>query len=161
LHIEASMSTLSKQERAVWRNFIESAWALLDILDTELQAESKLTLRWYDVLVHLEDAEHGLRMNELAERILSSQSGLTRVVDRMDEAGLVRRERPPDDRRVVQVLITPKGIRTLQAAREVHHRGIQEHFAAHLDTQDLAAMMGGLEKAREHVRSLRPGRISA
>lgn len=154
------MSSLDPRARDAWRVFIECAWALLDILDSELQAERKLTLRWYDALVHLEDANEGLRMNELASRMLSSQSGLTRVIDRMDEAGLVRRERPPDDRRVVQVYITPNGLQTLHAAREVHRRGIQQHFASRLEQQDLEAIIGALEKVRGHVRSLRPGRVS-
>ena len=126
-----------------------------------MQAERKLSLRWYDVLVHLEDAEEGLRMNELASLILASTSGLTRVIDRMDEAGLVRRERPPDDRRVVEVYITPKGLETLHSAREVHRRGIDEHFAAHLDDQELEALTRALQRVRDHVRPLRPGRVSS
>ena len=126
----------------------------------ELQSDQDLTLRWYDVLVQLEEAEDGLRMNELAGRILFSKSGLTRVVDRMEEAGLVRRERPAEDRRVVEVFITPAGLETLQAARAVHRRGVQEHFVQHLDERELAALGHALENVRGHVRPLRPGRIS-
>lgn len=140
--------------------FIESAWALIDILDAELQSERQLTLVWYDALVHLEDATDGLSMTELANRILASKSGLTRVIDRMEAAGLVRRERPPEDRRVVKVLVTPKGHETLQDARAVHHRGIQEHYVQHLSQRELAALTSALEKIREHVRPLRPGRVS-
>ncbi len=154
------MSSLTRKEAVAWRAFIECAWALLDILDSELQAERDITLRWYDVLVHLEDADDGLRMNELASRILSSQSGLTRVIDRMDEAGLVRRERPPEDRRVVLVHITASGLETLHAAREVHRRGIAEHFVHQLDQHDLDGLAQALQKVREHVRPLRPGRVS-
>ena len=103
----------------------------------------------------------GLPMNELAARILSSKSGLTRVVDRMEEAGLVRRERPPDDRRVVRVLITPKGIETLQAAREVHHLSIHQHFTEHLSDRELTGVANALGKVHRHVRPLRPERIGA
>ena len=84
---------------------------MIDILDSELQSERGISLRWYDVLAHLEDADDGLRMSEVANRILSSKSGLTRVIDRMEDAGLVRRERPPDDRRVINIFITPAGLR--------------------------------------------------
>ncbi len=118
------MSSPTEEQLAGWRVFLESAFALIDILDAELQAEREMTLRWYDVLVHLEEAEDGLRMNELAGRILASKSGLTRVVDRMEEEGLVRRERPPGDRRVVQVSITPEGLEALHASRVVHYRSI-------------------------------------
>lgn len=154
------MSSPTPKQLAAWRVFLETAYALIDILDAELQAERGITLRWYDALVHLEEAESGLRMNELAGRILFSKSGLTRVVDRMEEAGLVRRERPADDRRVVNVLITQGGIDALQAARTVHRRGIQEHFVQHLDQGKLTALAHSLETVRDHVRPLRPGRIS-
>jgi DNA-binding MarR family transcriptional regulator len=154
------LSSPTHDQLAGWRTFIETAWALLDIVDVELQAERGLTLRWYDVLVHLEEATDGLRMNELAARILSSKSGLTRVVDRMDGAGLVRRERPPDDRRVVKVFLTPEGLEQLRAARDVHHRSIAEHFLEHLNDDGLAALAHALENVRDHVRPLRPGRIT-
>jgi DNA-binding MarR family transcriptional regulator len=154
------MSSPTTNQLASWRVFLETAYALIDILDAELQAERGITLSWYDALVHLEEAEGGLRMNQLASRILLSKSGLTRVVDRMAEAGLVRRERREDNRRVVLVHITPVGLETLQAARSVHHRGIQEHFVQHLDPDRLVALEHTLEGVRDHVRPLRPGRVS-
>lgn len=154
------VSSPTSEELAAWRVFLETAYALIDILDAELQAERGITLNWYDTLVHLDEAEGGLRMNELASRILLSKSGLTRVVDRMAEAGLVRRERPADNRRVVLVHLTPKGLETLEAARIVHRRGIQEHFVQHLDPSRLATLPQALERVRDHARPLRPGRIS-
>jgi DNA-binding MarR family transcriptional regulator len=160
-HSEPSLSSPSREQLVAWRVFLECAFALIDILDAELRAERGMTLRWYDVLVKLEEAEAGLRMSELAGRILASKSGLTSVVDRMEEAGLVRRERPPGDRRVIEVFITPKGIEALQTARVVHRRGIQEHFVQHLDQRDLAALAHTFEKVRDHVRPLRPGRVSS
>ncbi len=154
------MSSPTREQLVQWRVFLETAYALIDILDAELQDERGITLGWYDALVHLEEADDGLRMNELAGRILLSKSGLTRVIDRMEEAGLVRRERPPDDRRVVKVFITPAGLETLQSARAVHRIGIQEHFVQHLEPSELAAIAHALENVRDHVRPLRPGRIS-
>jgi len=154
------MSSPTAKQRAQWRVFLETALALIDILDAELQAQRGITLGWYDVLVHLEDASEGLGMTELANRILFSKSGLTRVIDRMEAAGLVRRERPPEDRRVVKVLLTPTGLDALNAARAVHRHGIQEHFVSHLDPAELEALADALEGVREHVRPLRPGRIS-
>jgi DNA-binding MarR family transcriptional regulator len=144
-----------------WRVFFETAMALIDIVDDELQAERGLSLRWYDVLVQLEeateqDASGGLPMNELAARILSSKSGLTRVVDRMQEAGLVCRKRPTNDRRVVRVAITSQGLETLHCARSVHHHSIQQHFVEHLSNRELTALGNALEKVQRHVRPLRP-----
>jgi DNA-binding MarR family transcriptional regulator len=158
--MEQSRSTASRDELVTWRIFLTCAFALIDILDAELRAERDLTLRWYDVLVQLEEAEHPVRMNELASRILASKSGLTRVIDRMEETGLVRRQRPDGDRRVIEVVMTPEGSAALEAARVVHRRGIYEHFAQHLKDSDLAAVSRALEKVSKHVRPLRPGRIS-
>jgi DNA-binding MarR family transcriptional regulator len=154
------MSSPTPKQLADWRVFLETAFALIDILDAELQAERGMSLVWYDALVHLEEAPNGCGMTELANRILASKSGLTRVIDRMEAAGLVRRERPREDRRVVKVLITPAGLEALKAARAVHRRGIQEHFVAHLDQANLDAITNALRGVREHVRPLRPGRVS-
>jgi DNA-binding MarR family transcriptional regulator len=96
----------------------------------------------------------------VASRILASKSGLTRVIDKMEKAGVVRRERPQDDRRVVLVFITPDGLATLHAARRVHRDGIRRHFTEHLTDAELKTLARTLEKVRGHVRPLRPGRVS-
>lgn len=149
----------TSEQLVAWRTFLETFWALLDILDAEMQEKCGLSLRWYDVLVHLEESPDGLPMGELATRMLTSKSGLTRVVDRMDAEGLVRRERPAGDRRVVLVSLTDQGRRTMEAARAMHRRGIQEHFLDHLGKGDLKALAAALEQVSAHVRPLRPGRV--
>jgi DNA-binding MarR family transcriptional regulator len=142
---------------ASWRVFFECALALPDILDAELQQAADLPFRWYDVLVNLEEAEGGTPMGEVAGLILASKSGLTRVIDKMVEAGLVRRERPENNRRVVLVYITPAGLSTLAAARRFHRDGIRRHFTEHLTDAELKELARMLEKVRAHVRPLRPG----
>ena len=142
-----------------WRLYIESALALVDVLDTELEQAVGIPQRWYDVLVHLEESPQGIPMNELAERILYSKSGFTRVVDRMEETGLVRRLRPEHDRRTILVVLTDKGIETLEHARRYHRDGIERHFSQHLTNADIKALTRALEKISTHARPLRPGRI--
>jgi DNA-binding MarR family transcriptional regulator len=138
----------------VWRAFWESAMGLLDVLDGELQRDAGMPLRWYDVLVHLEEEPGGrCRMNQLAGLILLSKSGLTRLVDNLEGAGFVRRERDPVDRRAIDVLLTDEGSAALQAARAVHRRGIQQHFARHLDERDFKALERAFEKVRAAVRA--------
>lgn len=154
------LSSPSPEALAAWRVFFECALALPDILDAELEAAVDLPFRWYDVLVHLEEAGHGAPMNEVASRILASKSGLTRVIDKMEKAGVVRRERPEEDRRVVLVLITEEGLATLHRARRVHRDGIRRHFTEHLTPAELRTLARTLEKVRGHVRPLRPGRVS-
>ena len=118
-------------------------------------------MRWYDVLVHLEETPDGVRMNELAERILYSKSGFTRVVDRMEAAGLVRRAVPPNDRRSVLVVLTDEGRATMQRARRHHRHSLEQHFSAHLSEADVDALRRALAKVSAHVRPLRPGRVRA
>ena len=98
-HEEQSLSSPSADRLRAWRLYFESALALIDVLDAELERDAGIPLRSCDALVHLEETPDGLRMNELAERILYSKSGFTRVVDRLEDAGLVRRVRPEGDRR--------------------------------------------------------------
>ena len=158
--MEQTMSSPSTERLRCWRLYMESALALMDVLDTELQDAAGIPQRWYDVLVHLEESPQGIPMNELAERILYSKSGFTRVVDRMEDAGLVRRVRPPNDRRTILVLPTDKGTQTMQDARRHHRDGIERHFAQHLTDADIKALTRALEKISTHARPLRPGRIS-
>ncbi|MFL6040760.1 MAG: MarR family winged helix-turn-helix transcriptional regulator [Gaiellales bacterium] len=153
------MSSPTPDRLRCWRLFFESAMALLDVLDSELQDAVGIPQRWYDVLVHTEESPNGIQMTELADRILYSKSGFTRVIDRMEAAGLVRRVRPPNDRRSILVLPTEKGTKTLERARRHHRDGIQRHFSEHLSDTDVKALTHALEKISAHARPLRPGRI--
>ena len=156
---ELSLSSPSPERLRAWRLFFESALALLDVLDAELEQAVGISQRWYDVLVHLEESPDGISMNLLADRILYSKSGFTRVVDRMEEAKLVRRARPENDRRTILILLTDKGTETLERARRHHRDGIQRHFSQHLTNADVKALTHALEKVSAHARPLRPGRI--
>ena len=159
-HTQSPLSTPPPERLRAWRLYFESVLALADVLDRELERDAGIPLRWYDALVHLEDEPEGLRMNELAERILYSKSGFTRVVDRMEAAALVRRMRPENDRRSVRVVLTDAGRETLERARRHHRHGIEQHFASHLTDTDVKALARVLEKVSAHARPLRPGRIS-
>jgi len=164
LNIEALQSarplSIPTGERLrAWRLFFESALALIDVLDAELEREVGISIRWYDVLVHLEESPDGVRMSQLAERILHSKSGLTRIVDRMEEAGLVRRVRPEHDRRAVLVVMTDSGTEMMERARRCHRDGIERHFSQCLTDDDIKALTRALEKVSAHIRPLRPERI--
>ena len=156
---EQKVSSPSLERLRAWRLYFESALALTDVLDAELERDAGIPLRWYDTLVHLEETPDGLRMNELAERILYSKSGFTRVVDRLEEAGLVRRIRPDNDRRSILVSLTDKGRDTMERARGYHRDGIERHFSQHLSEQEIKTLTRALEKVSTHARGLRPGRI--
>src|SRR3954467_6223629 len=138
--IEGSLSSLSPERLRAWRLYFESALALVDVLDAELARDAGMPLRWYDALIHLEESPEGLRMNELAERILYSKSGFTRVVDRLEEASLVRRVRPENDRRSILVVLTDQGRAKIDQARSHHRHAIEQHFSEHLSDTDIKAL---------------------
>jgi DNA-binding MarR family transcriptional regulator len=156
---EQSLSSPSAEGLRAWRLFFESALALLDVLDTELERDAGLPMRWYDVLVHLEETPEGIPMNALADRILYSKSGFTRVVDRLEEVGLVRRVRPEHDRRSILVVLTEHGAQMMERARGYHRDGIERHFSRHLSDREITSLTLALEKISTHARPLRPGRI--
>jgi DNA-binding MarR family transcriptional regulator len=155
-----ALSSPPPERLRTWRLCFESILALADVLDSELERDAGIPLRWYDLLVHLEDEPEGVQMNALAERILYSKSGFTRVVDRMEADDLVRRVRPENDRRSIRIVLTDMGRETLERARRHHRHGIEQHFARHLDDEDVQALARALEKVSAHARPLRPGRIS-
>jgi DNA-binding MarR family transcriptional regulator len=157
--MEQPLSSPSSEQLRCWRLFMESSLALVDVLDTELKDTVGIPQRWYDVLVHLEESPDGIPMTELADQILYSKSGFTRVIDRMEEAGLVSRVRPPNDRRSILVVPTDKGTQTMERARRHHRDGINRHFSEHLTDTDTKALTRALEKISTHTRPLRPGRI--
>jgi DNA-binding MarR family transcriptional regulator len=130
-----------------WRAFLRAHAVLTDTLDRELQAERELPLAWYDVLVSLAEADgDALRMRDLADRVMLSRSGLTRLVDRMASAGLVSRRPDPDDRRGTLACLTDAGLHTLRRAAPVHLRGVEEHFARHLHDGEVQVLRDALER---------------
>ena len=150
-----------RRRRHRWRVFLECRVRADRHPRRELQAEAGMNLRSYDVLVDLEEAEHPVRMNELASRILASKSGLTRVIDRMEEAGLVERRVPPDNRRSIVVEMTPKGAEALQAARRVPPPSGSTSTSPSTSTSELSKRSATSSRTCTSTsRPLRPGRIS-
>src|SRR5437867_4159514 len=104
-----------------WRALIAAHASLLRRLDRELEAEHGLSLAWYEVLLRLRRAPQGhLRMSDLAGSVFLTPSGLTRLVDRLEEAGLVQRVSCPTDRRVSWAAITDEGRARLRRASVTH-----------------------------------------
>jgi DNA-binding MarR family transcriptional regulator len=132
---------MSRQELDVWRSFLRSHATIMRSLEVELAAAKQLPLASYDVLVQLTEApDHRLRMTELADRVLLSRSGLTRLVDRLERDGLVVRAPYPDDARGMYAVITDLGLAKLRAATAVHLPGIAAHFVAPFTAAELAQL---------------------
>jgi DNA-binding MarR family transcriptional regulator len=132
---------------AAWQAMTRTVSALVRSLDEDLQSSHGLTLSYFDVLEALTNAPgQRLRMQQLADAVMLSRSGLTRLIDRMENAGLVRREPFPADRRGYYALATDQGKRLYVEARPVKTRAILDHFGRHLDYSDLLGLSGALRK---------------
>ena len=128
-------------ELAAWRAFLRAHAHISRVLEAELLADQELSLASYDVLVQLAEApERRLRMTELATAVLLSRSGVTRLVDRLEKAGLVARCPVASDGRGVAAGLTPAGLDRLRKAAPTHLAGVVRHFVARLDPDDLHAM---------------------
>jgi DNA-binding MarR family transcriptional regulator len=152
--MEAMRNRPDDTHLTAWRSLLEAHAAVTDLLERELEQEQGLALSKFEVLLQLASAPGGrMRMLELAESVLLSKSGLSRLVDRMEEASLVRRERCPSDRRGAFAVLTDQGRRVLHRAAPVHLRGIQEHFACHLDSDEARVLARLLDKVSAATRA--------
>jgi DNA-binding MarR family transcriptional regulator len=142
-----------------WIAFLQAHAAVTRRLEAELHAERGLSLADYDALVQLAIAdERRLRMGELAERVVLSRSGVSRLVDRLEAAGLVVRRACPTDARGSWAELTPAGLDRLRDAAPVHLRGVDAHFLTPIPEGDREALVRALEAiARRLGASTEPG----
>ncbi len=142
-----AVNRLSPPELAAWRGLLRVHARLVHDLDAELQEVHGLPLHEYEVLLMLEDAPaRKLRMTELASSVLLSQSGLTRLVDRLEREGLVERERCTADRRGLFAQLTDVGQARLEAARVTHLGGVRARFLSHFADAELTVLAGLWER---------------
>ncbi|HZG90859.1 MAG TPA: MarR family transcriptional regulator [Pseudonocardia sp.] len=130
----------SRAQLDSWRSFLRAHAAITRALEAELLAEQQLSLAAYDVLVQLVEAPgRRLRMTELADAVLLSRSGVTRLVDRLEKAGLVSRCPVAGDGRGVAAELTEAGLNRLRTASRTHLSGVMRHFVEPLG-DDLAPL---------------------
>ncbi|HEY7331686.1 MAG TPA: MarR family transcriptional regulator [Candidatus Limnocylindria bacterium] len=143
-----------------WRTFLFAHAQVRRQLERELQAEQEMSLGEYEVLLFLAYSdERRLRMSELADRMVLSRSGATRLVDRLETAGFVERVSCDTDRRGQWAQLTRAGYERLRAASPTHLRGIAEHFLDRIPADELAALRGTLERvATDPIPWRRPPR---
>jgi DNA-binding MarR family transcriptional regulator len=132
---------------AAWRAFLKAHTVITRVLERELIASHQLPLAEYDVLVQLHEAEGGaLRMAQLADRVLLSRSGLTRLVERLERGGLVLRQACPSDARGFFAVITDLGRARLEEAAPDHLGSVSSHFTKPLQDEQLEALRVALEQ---------------
>src|SRR2546427_6113530 len=136
-----------------WGAFLTAHKALENILSRELESACGLPLTWFDALAQLRLAPaHRLTMTQLASALLFSKSGLTRLIDRMVEAGLVQRLARPGDRRSLHIALTDAGEEKFRQALPIHLDHVKRHFAAYIEDGEAAAVESALVRMANAVR---------
>lgn len=119
-------------------------------LGLALEESCDLPLAWFEVLLQLRKSPEGrLKMNQVADAIVHSTGGTTRLIDRLEEASLVERQHCPNDRRAIHVAITPLGNAKLDQALDVHLQYLDEHLAARLSDAERATLTNLLTKLND------------
>jgi DNA-binding MarR family transcriptional regulator len=140
-------SRLTDAESRAWQALLHAHHDVVRALDRELRDEHSVTFAEYDVLLRLgRTPERALRMSDLADRVMLSPSGVTRLVDRLIARGLLVRRTDPQDARVALASLTDEGSRLLRRAARTHLRGIRKHFTGRLSEAQLREVAVGLEE---------------
>lgn len=132
-------------QHIAWRNILETQARIIRLHDEALAKAGLIPVEQYDVLLPLAEAPgHRLRLSELAERVILSRSGITRLVDRLEAKGLLKRESCPEDRRGSYAVITKAGLAAMKQAWGVMGKILDEQFAAHVRDEEAAAIHSAL-----------------
>jgi len=137
---------------AAWKSLLNAHAAAVGAIESKLSAAGQIPLMWYDVLwaVRKQGSGHCLRFRELQEEVVLSRSALSRLIDTVAKAGLVRKKTCAVDARGIDVELTEKGQKALTSAWPVYSAGIVEYFAQNLTAEDctrLTEILAKVEKA--------------
>jgi DNA-binding MarR family transcriptional regulator len=135
-----------------WRAFLRAHALVARRLDEDLRTRHGLSLQEYETLLHLAEApDRHLRMGRLADSLLLSKSGVTRLVDRLVDDGLVERTSCPSDARGAEASLTELGLGRLRAAAPTHLRGIRDYFFAAIQSADLPVIERAMDAVSERI----------
>jgi DNA-binding MarR family transcriptional regulator len=142
------MAKLVKQTKLeAWKAFLKAHRVVIDKIENDLEKAGVVPLTSYDVLLELSQApDRKLRMSDLAAQVVLSRSGLTRLVDRLEKEGMLRREDTPSDRRGTQAVLTQKGFEALKQAWPTYAKGINTYFAERIGEQEATILAKALGK---------------
>lgn len=138
---------------AAYRTFITAHAEVISRIERDMAAAGVIPIVWYDVLIELYEApDRRLRMHELARAVVLSRSTLTRTVDRLEAAGLLRREPDPSDRRGAFAVLTDAGLEAMREAWPVYARGIEAYVTRHITDDEARLLTTIFERIRDAAR---------
>ena len=145
--VNPEWAQLSPEKQRAWVGFLRAHAAITRELDAELERAHGVALTSYDVLVQLAHSECGfMRMSELADAVVLSRSGITRLVERLERQGYVERCRVEGDSRGVSAKLTESGLELLRACGPTHVDGVRRRFLERLDEDELHGLAGAWDK---------------
>ena len=145
--------SLEQGREEAWRALITAHAAAVERIERELSEAGLPPLGWYDVLLELwRVPRRRLRMHELARAVVLSRSGLTRLVDRLEKEGLLRREPDPEDGRGSFAVLTDEGARMREKMWPIYAEGIAKHFGAHISDEEAEFLTQVLRRVRSAAR---------
>ncbi|WP_328645693.1 MarR family transcriptional regulator [Amycolatopsis sp. NBC_00348] len=149
---ERPVRWLDEAESDAWRSYIVATLRLRQRLHRELADRHDVSLTDYEVLVCLEiQPERRMRMSELAVLMGSTKSRLSHQVGRLEDAGMVRRVRDPEDKRGVITELTDDGVRLLESAAPTHVEGVREHLIDLLSPEEQATIASAFGRVLDHL----------
>ena len=143
---------LGRPQLDAWRALLRGQALVLEQVERDLAEANLPPLGWYDVLTELNKAGGRMRIHELADAVILSRSGLSRLLDRIESAGLLRREPCKDDRRGAFAAITPAGKRMLDKMWPLYERRLAEHVHPQLPPEEAKALTTAMDAVANSVR---------
>lgn len=146
------MDGVSEQELGAWRAFIKAHAKIIELIEMDLAEQKRVSLTTYDVLIELYEAPNRkLRLGDLTQKVILTKSGISRLIDRLEREGLLRREKSEEDKRGAYAVLTDDGENELRRAWPVYAKGIKKYFASPLDANDFQALNSAFETLRKSL----------
>jgi DNA-binding MarR family transcriptional regulator len=144
---------VAPEKLAAYRTFITAHAEVITRIERDMASAEVIPLTWYDVLIELyESPGRRLRMHELARAVVLTRSTLSRTVDRLERAALLRREPDPSDRRGAFAVLTDEGLEAMRRAWPTYARGIDEYVARHISEDEASMLTKVFERIRDAAR---------
>jgi DNA-binding MarR family transcriptional regulator len=151
---------LTKERTHAWLNLVQTNRIVTDAMEQALDSVG-LSVPEFELLTRISHAPNGrLRMIDVANLLLVSRSGVTKLVDRAEAAGLVERKLCPEDRRLTYATITEAGRAALDRAMPVFAEALDRSFSVHLTCDDVNALLASMRKVLEGNDAWREDRCS-
>lgn len=144
-------SPFSKEEKAAWGGLLSTYGRMDRLIEADLQDRHGISHIEYEILLRLyQNAEHRMRLQDLAANSVLTRSGISRAVERLEKQGLLTRSKAEEDRRGAYATLSEKGLQVFQAAMQGHVDLVRQQFLSALNAEELAQLAAIWQKVKAH-----------